>query len=481
MDWNEIFYVNGYLREIITLCGYGLLITALTAELATACLLAVHKHLEKFGAYGLLDKLGKTVIFLYFIPIVFCVLRIYHLGVIVEGTFGVAKPRGNYAFDNTGELWIAILCLIFVWLVVAIWKLAAMYRRRKAELSRVLNGYPAPKVLQDKLDAMRSVIGLHRPVELKCCYGIHSAMTCGIFRAKVLIPTNEYSDRELEVIFAHELTHVKRKDVLFRTILDIGENLFWFCPLIGRLHSLLTKWSETCTDIEAGDKVGGVKTYFSVIASLLFRTGAGAIHYGVCMANGEKIEERIMRIQNYQKEQKRKGRKLIVAMLCIATVLGGSLTALAAGEGVAALSDAAYQALEIEEVSEVADPRVNDGIEYIEEAGESDKPVIIQNPVMQQYSTFAPLSWIVPADYICETAYFSAYNGGYIRVALEMDPADVTVHIGIIEPGGRKRYVIVSGEVDHKFTLTISGTYKVYVENMSATTDINVYGGYFYE
>ena len=147
----------------------------------------------------------------------------------------------------------------------------------------------------------------------------------------------------------------------------------------------------------------------------------------------------------------------------------------------AALSDAAYQALEIEEVSEVADPRVNDGIEYIEEAGESDKPVIIQNPVMQQYSTFAPLSWIVPADYICETAYFSAYNGGYIWVTLQMDPADVTVHIGIIEPGGRKRYVIVSGEVDHKFTLTISGTYKVYVENMSATTDINVYGGYFYE
>ena len=481
MDWNEIFYVNGYLREIITLCGYGLLITALTAELATACLLAVHKHLEKFGAYGLLDKLGRAVMLLYFIPIVFCLLRLHHLRVTVGDTSGIVKWRDDNAFSNVGVLWTVIICLMVVWIVGAVWKMAAMIRRRNTELSRVLNGYPAPKVLQDKLDAMRSVIGVHRPVELKCCYGIHSAMTCGIFRAKVLIPTNEYSDRELEVIFAHELTHVKRKDVLFRTILDIGENLFWFCPLIGRLHSLLTKWSETCTDIEAGDKVGGVKTYFSVIASLLFRTGAGAIHYGVCMANGEKIEERIMRIQNYQKEQKRKGRKLIVAMLCIVTVLGGSLTALAAGEGVAALSDAAYQALEIEEVSEVADPRVNDGIEYIEEAGESDKPVIIQNPVMQQYSTFAPLSWIVPADYICETAYFSAYNGGYIRVELEMDPEDVTIHVGIVEPGGRKRYVIVSGSVSHTFSLTISGTYKVYVENMSATTDINVYGGYFYE
>ena len=189
-----------------------------------------------------------------------------------------------------------------------------------------------------------------------------------------------------------------------------------------------------------------------------------------------------MRIQNLQKVQKRKGRKLVVAMLCIVTVLSGSLSAFAAGEGVAALSDAAYQALENEEVSEVADSRVNDGVEYIEEPSEvSDRPVIIYNPIAQYYSTYAGLSWIVPANHIGETSYFSATNGGYIWITLQMEPADETVYVGIIEPTGRKRYVIVSGEVDHRFSLTITGVYKVYVENISTDTDVTVYGGYFYE
>ena len=482
MNWNEIPAIYNYFTEAITLFGYAVAITLLTAEVALASLLAVHKHLEKFGAYRLADRLGRIISLLYFTPIVFCILRIYHRSGIGGDTSGTVKTRGDDAFSNAGVLWLIILCLAIIWIAVAVRKLVIMCRRRKTELSGILNGYPAPKVLQGRLDEMCRRIGVHRSVELKCCYAIHSAMTCGIFRAKVLLPDNEYSDRELEIIFAHELTHVKRNDVLFRTILDIGENLFWFCPLIRKLHPLLTKWSETCTDIEAGDKVGGIKAYFASIASLLFRTGAGASHYGVCMANGERIEERIMRIQNYQKVQKQKGRSVIVALLCVVTVLSGSLSALAAGEGVAALSDAAYQALENEEVSEVADSRGNDGVEYIEAPSEvSDRPVIIYNPIAQYYSTYAGLSWIVPANHIGETSYFSATNGGYIWITLQMEPADETVYVGIIEPTGRKRYVIVSGEVDHRFSLTITGVYKVYVENISTDTDVTVYGGYFYE
>lgn len=373
MNWNEIPAIYNYFTEAITLFGYAVAITLLTAEVALVSLLAVHKHLEKFGAYRLADRLGRIISLLYFTPIVFCILKLHHQQITVGDTSGMVKWRDDNAFGNIGMLWLVIACLLIVWIVGATRNLALMVKRRKTELTKVLNGYPASKVLCDKMNEMCRIIGVHRSVELRRCYGINSAMTCGIFRAKVLLPDNEYSDRELEVIFAHELTHVKRNDVLFRTILDIGENLFWFCPVIRKLHPLLTKWSETCTDIEAGDKVGGLKAYFASIASLLFRTGAEASHYGVCMASGERIEERIMRIKNYQKVQKQKGRKAIVALLCVVTVLSGSLSALAAGEGVAALSDAAYQALENEDLSEVVDSRVNDGVEYIEEADEGVK------------------------------------------------------------------------------------------------------------
>ena len=79
------------------------------------------------------------------------------------------------------------------------------------------------------------------------------------------------------------------------------------------------------------------------------------------------------------------------------------------------------------------------------------------------------------------TPYFTAYNGGYVKVVLEMEPAEKTVYVGIYTPSGSRRYVVVSGEVYHTFQLNETGPYMVFVENPSYTTDVQVVGGYFYE
>ena len=445
------------------------------------CLLLMQRWLVRLGAYTLLDKLVKIIIILYYVPIVFIILRLYHLGVTVGYTSGSVSTRGDNAFGNVRNLWLVILIVISVLIRVIVRNLMRLFRSRRREMRWLLSGYPASLEMQKKLNETCKLLGIRGRVEMRCCHGIPTAMTCGVFNPKVLLPAEPYGDRELEVICIHELIHIRRRDVLFRTLLDIGDCALWFCPMRKYLFPLLARWSETCTDIESGDYVGGMKEYFDVIAGMLYGAGGKIPHCGVCIATGDGIEERVERMMSFMKGKNKKSVKLMVALLCMVTVLATNIVGFAAGECVAQASNVAYQVLENTETSETTAPVANDGVEYIEEPGVSDRPVIVQNPVASFYSTYKSLGWTVPADHISVTPYFSAYSGGYIKVSLEMDPDDVTIHVGIIEPTGRKRYVIVSGEVYHTFSLTISGTYQVYVENISQTTDINVYGGYFYE
>ena len=221
----------------------------------------------------------------------------------------------------------------------------------------------------------------------------------------------------------------------------------------------------------------------SVVAALQPVSKREIPEHGVCMADDEEIEERVMRVKRYQQGMKRKGRTVLLAVLSLVMVLCGSMTALAAGEGVARLSNAAYNTTRDMDftVEEVEDPRVNDGIEYTDNGPVSGDRVVIENPVQSYFSTYKTIAWIVSPNHVSMTPYFTAYNGGYVKVVLEMEPADKTVYVGIYQPSGSRRYVIVSGEVYHTFELTQSGPYCVFVENPSYTTDVQVVGGYFYE
>ena len=463
--------------------GYGALVTMMTAELVLVSLLIMKHFAEKLGAYALLEKMGRVITMLYFVPAVFWVIRIYHQWNARGYTSGLERSRGDNTFLCNGNMWLIALLFLLVWIEVAILRLRKMALQRRSEYMWLGKDYPAPLECSDLLETMRKDVGLRHPVSLRQRYGLGSPMTTGIISPKIIIPAGSYREEELMVIFAHELEHIRRKDVLFRLILDIAECVFWFCPLIRLLHPRMTKWSETCCDLRAGERIGSIRDYMSVVAALQPVAKKDVPGHAVCMADDEGIEERVMRVKMYQQGMKRKGRSVLLVMLSLMTVMCGGVTALAAGEGVAELSSAVYNSSRntVGDSQEVADSRVNDGIEYTDNGPVSEDRVIIENPVQSYFSTYKSIAWIVTADHIVMTPYFTAYNGGYIKVVLEMEPEDKTVYVGIYTPSGSRRYVVVSGEVYHTFTLNESGPYCVFVENPSYTTDVQVVGGYFYE
>ena len=481
MSWNDFHTIYNHFTRTITLFGYGALVTMLTAELALLSLMLARKALEKLGGYALMEKVGRFITMLYFVPVVFGVLRVYHLGIARGFTTGTERLRGDDAFMSTGWMWLVAMFFLFVWVLVAAWRLGLMAHQRKVEQTWLSKNTTAPLAWQEMLDRMKKEMKIRRRVELRQKYGLGTAMTCGIVRPKVIIPIRRYEERDLEVIFAHELEHIRRNDVLFRSILNAAECIFWFCPLIRKLHPMITEWSETCCDIRAGVRVGGARIYFGVLLKLHPKAKSEASSRIVCMAVDEEVEERIERMKKYQKAQKKKNRMVMLTVLCVVMTMFGSMTAMAAGEGVAELSNVVYQVMESEDVQGLSGVTANDGVEYVEQVTPATEDrVVIMSPVQEFYSTYKNIGWIVTANHIVQTPYFTAYNGGTIRVMMDFTPTNQTVYVGIYCPSGIKRYVIVTEDVFHEFTLDESGPYSVFVENISMTTDVEVVGSYRY-
>ena len=52
-----------------------------------------------------------------------------------------------------------------------------------------------------------------------------------------------------------------------------------------------------------------------------------------------------------------------------------------------------------------------------------------------------------------------------------------SVRAGIIQPDGSKRYIIANGNDSHVFELTMSGSYRIYIQN-ETTESVHVEGAY---
>lgn len=113
--------------------------------------------------------------------------------------------------------------LIFT-IASAIWVIAAA----------ALLGFVAVSYVHSLRQSRRAV---HWKNDLYVSEEVTGPIVCGILRPRILLP-REYEDRELDWILAHERTHIRRLDNLWRLLGLITACLHWFNPLIW----LFLKW-----------------------------------------------------------------------------------------------------------------------------------------------------------------------------------------------------------------------------------------------
>jgi len=149
----------------------------------------------------------------------------------------VASDKFKQLYHVSVTLWIVgmVICTMF-FLVTHL-----RYRREYKTTLPFENGYIDEWLKRQKL---------RRSIQVRHSDRINAPMTYGIWKPVILIPkTIDWQDENrVQYILTHELTHIKRFDVLFKWMLAIALCIHWFNPLVWVMYVLANRDIELSCD-----------------------------------------------------------------------------------------------------------------------------------------------------------------------------------------------------------------------------------------
>ena len=89
-----------------------------------------------------------------------------------------------------------------------------------------------------------------RPIQVRYSDRINAPMTCGIWKPVILFPkTTDWRDEaRIRVVLTHEITHIKRFDIVWKWLLTAALCVHWFNPLVWVMYILLNRDIELSCD-----------------------------------------------------------------------------------------------------------------------------------------------------------------------------------------------------------------------------------------
>jgi beta-lactamase regulating signal transducer with metallopeptidase domain len=119
---------------------------------------------------------------------------------------------------------------------------------------RRLPGMPDAAV-EGLLEGLRIRMGVGRPVRLLITDRVAEPMTFGFLRAVVVLPLSYISQvpaGQLEMILAHEMAHIRRRDYLVNIVQSVFDALLFFNPFFRTLSTIVREEREyRCDDLAA--------------------------------------------------------------------------------------------------------------------------------------------------------------------------------------------------------------------------------------
>lgn len=309
-------------------------------------------------------------------------------------------------------------------------------------------------------------------VSLQQSEGEAIPMVVGVAHPKVILPVKEYGKEELRIIFLHELTHVRHRDLLFKHLVLIVASLQAFNPIVWWYVHLVDVWSEYACDESVCRRIGEVKGYYEVLMQMAVKNSRIS---GVAAGLLERKSKMRRRIEHVKKTFRAKKKSKVLAALvtgCIFLASTGTvcMASVALADGVNAVTRQTEVYIEDEgkELVEYVEPAsVGDNVEI--EYGEVDK---------DKKSAFYDFLWTVSKDVKKIGPEIYLTEGQTISVSLDVSPLGKSVAVGLIQPDGTNRYVVGQNQIDHIFRIKKTGTYKFFVQNQETTT-VTVEGSYY--
>ncbi len=257
----------------------------------------------------------------------------------LSGAAANASPaslaRGTYAIQALNEAgsaraqdWMTLLVAAWVLGVVL---LGVRAGGRWVMLQRLCRRADAASVtLQAAADAIARHMGLARPVPLRVVSALATPIVVGWWRPVILLPLSlclHLPVRQLELLIAHEIAHVRRWDYLANLLQSALEIVLFYHPAVHWVSKTVREDREHCCDDLVGEHFGNRVAYaralLAVAESQPQPVGGPAF---ALAATGGVLMPRIERILGVTQRPRQRRRHRVGVL---AAVLGAALATLA--------------------------------------------------------------------------------------------------------------------------------------------------------
>lgn len=177
--------------------------------------------------------------------------------------------------------------------------------------------------LNEILESVKLKIGLDKDVKLINQKVVRVPSVYGIFNTKILLTDEilELSDEEIELIFMHELLHIKNGDMLLNKFIQFLKVIYCFNPIIQYLLNNLKKEIELVNDEHVIDNLekNKINLYCKTLLKISLLSNKEHCTTLSIVSRAGDLEDRIKMIKG--KENFMKNKILIVSLVLI-IVLG---------------------------------------------------------------------------------------------------------------------------------------------------------------
>ena len=454
---------------------YLILWTSLSGAIVSVVWFAIGRLLEKAGFLHITYMLLKVAILFWVLPITYGVLLLRTM------TYGDVHRSISPGFSITPTILQTATVFCAAWSIgVAIGM--AQYIVQRIKITRMMKHatFCSKEVEQQFAQRCAAEGRYARRVRVRQSYQIEIPRVTGILHPTVVLPVEKYSVEERDVIFRHELTHVKHHDILFRNLTMLLCIIHFMNPFAWWLNRQMRKWSEYACDYEVCCREHKLKKYYDVILDMAEKSIDAQFLSVQLLESESELQERMKHVMKCYKKKNKS--KLVAGMLvaCITLISGSSVYAVSAASvsaneqwknaTVVETKENTIQELDVEEATELIEMTETGRARNIQASlGEVE--------VLSAKSGLYNFNWNVRAGKEIYSPGFHASSSQSISITGRTSPATKYLKVGITEPDGKRRYISAKGNFAHTFKLTKTGTYTIYAENTNSI-DIGVAGAY---
>lgn len=321
----------------------------------------------------------------------------------------------------------------------------------------------------------------------------------GWLRPQVLLPENDYTEEELELIFFHELSHHKHGDVKYKTLGMIITLIHCFNPAAYYVFRRLNRWSEFMADVSALEKMGCLyhsKAYYDSIMRLIpdgKNSTSKCPFISALKKDDNMFSRRVDFMRSYHKVQA--AGKIVTAVMTLAFMFTSSTTAYASAKMAADVHNVVYQTLE--EQTDIDSIGLQPGVSYVTDDGivlhyariedlnmEGMQEVSAPDQDMVSFAAgvYYNIDWYVNPNTRYVSGEFRVSKGQTMRTVASVTPGEKTYRLGIMDDDGNAWYIERNGASSYNFPVATTNNYRVFVQNnYRDTTVLHAKGNFIYE